>query len=372
MHRNIKYIGLIATLTVSAAIIFNITKAPTERPQSQDKTKLTIGSILPRSGDFASFGQEIDRGARIAIAEAQKSGINVTYISEDDHSVATGTTDAANKLTSIHKANAAITATVQEVKPAAPIFNSAQTPLLAVWDSNDTIKTAGPYVFTSGFGTEAAGKQMANFAYTTKRITNIAVVSQKDDWSSLIADAFSKEFTRMGGTITVSEKTTSTQRDFRTILTKIKQSNSHGLYAPMLPQAGGPLIKQARELGITAPIMMGDSFSEDDVKIASSAAEGVYFTNLYANDTDKLSQSYKAAYGTEPSMAVFVSFGYDAVKTLLAAHKLAQEQNVSLRDALTKSQLQGTGTEINFNNTQASERLEKIYVVKNGAFVEVE
>lgn len=370
MNRNIKYIILIAVVAIGSALTIKATKTPTEQPQSKNSA-LTIGSILPRSGDFAAFGEEIDRGARLAIADAQKSGIDVTYISEDDHSLATGTTDAANKLTSINKVDAALTATVQEVKPAAPIFNSTHTPLLAVWDSNDTIKTAGPYIFTSGFGTEAAGKQMANFAYTTKRITSVAVVSQKDDWSSLIADAFSKEYVRLGGTITVSEETTSTQRDFRTILTKIKQSNSDGLYAPMLPQAGGPLIKQARELGIAAPIMMGDSFSEDDVKIAGNAAEGVYFTNLYANDIEKLSESYKAAYDTEPNMPVFASFGYDAVNTLIAAHKLANEQHISLRDALTKTKLQGTGTEINFGGTQASERLEKIYIVKDGQFLEV-
>ncbi len=368
MTRYIKVLIIVVVIVAIAIIAHGITDKTTP---AASQAGLKIGSILPLTGDFASFGSEINRGAEIAVDEARQSGINIEYVSEDDRSEPTKSVDAANKLVHADNVDVAFTATVQEVKPTAPIFNNGQTPLIAVWDSNDFIKTAGSSIFTTGFGTEAAGQTMARHAHNTLGLQKVAVIPMKDDWSSLIADAYIKEFTKLGGTVTMSEQTSANQKDFRTLIAKAQNSGAEGIYAPLLPQAGGPFLKQTRELNFHGPIMMGDSFSQNDVNVANGAAENVYFTNLYASQTDQLSAKYKAKFSATPSDPIFVSFGYDAIKTIIAAHHKAIDDKTSIKQALLNTKLQGTGTLINFNGKQYSERLEKLYQVKNGRFIEI-
>jgi ABC-type branched-subunit amino acid transport system substrate-binding protein len=118
--------------------------------------------------------------------------------------------------------------------------------------------------------------------------------------------------------------------------------------------------------------MMGDSFSSDDVAVAKQAAEGVYFSNLYANDTKTLAKKYKTKFGQAPSQNVFVSFGYDGVKTLFAGIQKAKNNGTKTADEIRQLNILGTDTEINFSGKQYSEKQERLYRVQNKQFVEIQ
>ncbi len=358
---------VVAVVVVGGAVWMN---------QSRQNTELTgetikIGAILPMSGDFAVFGEAINKGALLAIDEAKAQGIDIQYISEDDHSTAVGSTNAANKLIKTDKIDGAITATVQEVKPVAPIFLSAGIPLIATWDSNDYIKSAGKDIFTIGFSTEGAGQKMATYAKNNLKLSKVAVIAQEDDWSSLIASSFEKKFKELGGSVVVSERVNPSQKDFRTVLAKIKTAGVDGIYFPFLPNTIAPFAKQARELGISGILMTGDSISLDEVAQAGSSAENMYFTNLYAENTKDLESKYEAKFGEKGDMT-FVSFGYDGVKTLIEAVRISRKDGISVSDAMRKVDIRGLDRKINFDGRQYSEKLEYLYKVENGEFVEVQ
>ncbi len=332
---------------------------------------IKIGSILPLTGDFAFFGGEILRGEQIALDEAKQDGWNVSLISEDDQSSPTQSVNAANKLVQSDKVKTVLTATLQEVKPMTTTFNNSTVPLLATWDSNDYIKTAGKNIFTIGFSTEAGGQKMADYAYNTLGLRNVAVMNALDEWSSLVASAFTKEFTKLGGKIALTEEVQPSQKEFRTQIAKIKAANSDGLYAPLLPTTIGPLLKEMKELALTKPFMTGDSFSSDELATANGGAEGIYFTNLYADNTKALDAKYLAKYGSAPGASVFVSFGYDGIKTELAALKIAQQKNISVSDAMRQVDIAGTDSPINMKGGQYSEKYERLYQVKGTDFIEI-
>lgn len=359
---------IVAVVVVGGLIWWNQSR------QANDLTGETIkiGAILPMSGDFAIFGEAINKGALIAVEEAKRDGISINYITEDDRSTAVGSTNAANKLVRTDKVQGAITATVQEVKPAAPTFASSGIPLVAVWDSNDYIKSAGSNIFTIGFSTEGAGYKMATYAKNNLKLTKVAVVAQEDEWSSLIASAFEKKFKELGGSVVVSEKVLPTQKDFRTTLAKIKSAGVDGIYFPFLPSTISPFARQTRELGINAVLMTGDSISSDEVAQAGAAAENIYFTNLYANNTKDLEAKYKAQFGSETSDIPFVSFGYDGIKTILEAVRISKKDGISVSDAMPKVNISGVDRKINFEGKQYAEKLEYLYKVQNGEFIEVE
>ena len=357
-----KSLKIFLTLAVLLAIILILQNLGNDKSSNT----LKIGAILPLTGDFGSLGEEIKRGAEIATEEAHAKGKNFDFVIEDDKSQSTGSVNATNKLINIDKIDAVFTATVQEVKPIAPIFNQAQTPLLTVWDSNDYLKTAGPYIFTTGFSTEKAGEKMAVYAIETLKLKTVAIIPQIDEWSELIAKSFEEKFKALGGTITMRESAQVTQKDFRTLIAKAKTSNADGIYLPLLPTSAGPFLLQAKELGFKGKLMTADSFSQDDINIAKNSAEGVYVTTLHADNAQILTEKYKAKYGTEPFDIVFVSFGYDAINTLLEANKISLKNNITLTEALKQVSIDGAGGKIELNNSQFFEREEKMYKVQNG------
>lgn len=366
---NKKTIWIVAIVVVIIGSIAWVGFSKNKVPTTSEAIK--IGSVMPLTGDFAFFGGEILKGEQIAIEEAQKEGWNVQLVSEDDKSQPTASANAANKLVQADKVSAVITATLQEVKPMTGIFNNSSVPLLATWDSNDYIKSAGKNIFTIGFSTEYAGELMAGYAYNTLKLRNVAVVSALDEWSTIIADAFVKKFTALGGKIALNEQVGPSQKEFRTQIAKIKNAQVDGFYAPLLPTTIGPLLKQMKDLGFTKPFMTGDSFSSDELATANGGAEGIYFSNLYANNTESLNAKYKAKYGNAPGADVFVSFGYDGVKTVLEAIKISKSKNISVSDAMRQVNISGISSAIKMNGGQYSEKFEKLYQVKGSEFVEI-
>ena len=330
---------------------------------AQRDEELVIGSVLPLTGTFGILGEDIRRGAELAVEESMAQYPNLVYVSEDDHFEQKTAATAANKLISADKVDMAFTAVVEEAKSMAPIFNRTETPLLVVWDSNEFIKTAGPDIFTIGFSTEGNGEKMAVYAYNDLKLRKIAIINHVDAWSELIAQAFEAKFKVIGGSVVIHESALPTATDYRAQILKAKAANADAIYLPMLPPANGIIALQARQLGFTGVLLSGDSVLQDEIDAAKGSAEGMYYTTVYADNTAALLEKYKAKYEMDPVDIVFVSFGYDGIKTLLAAYDIAQAKGGSLRDALTQVAINGVGGRIDMKGTQYSEKIEKIYKV---------
>lgn len=271
----------------------------------------------------------------------------------------------------IDKVDAVFTATVQEVKPITPIFKEAKIPLLTVWDSNNYLKTAGNYIFTTGFGTEDAAHTMAEYAYNSLKLKNVAIITHIDEWTELITNSFKASFEELGGKIVLFEKSPAKENNYRTQIAKAKNSNADGIYFPMIPPAKGPFLKQVRELGYKGQLMTGGGFLQSEIDDAGFAADNVYYTNLYAKKPELLAEKYKTKYGSEPYDIVFASFGYDALYTLWETNKISKSKNISLRDGLSLVDIVGVGGPIKMQGGQYSEKREKLYKITNGKSVEI-
>lgn len=363
-----KYTWTILGVIVLAIVLVFAFKHPGDKQDTQESIK--IGAVLPMTGDFSMFGESINQGAMLAVKELQTKGMKIEYVAEDDKSSASGSVSAANKLLNADKVSGVITATVQEVKPIKNSFDGGTTPLLAVWDSNDYIKSAGPNIFTIGFSTEDAGYQLANYA-VKNGAKKVAVISQKDEWSELIASAFDKKVKELGAAVVLNDSLQPSVKDFRSQITKLKSENVDAVFIPFLPGAIGPFANQARQLGYKGLILTGDSFSMDEVEQAKANAEGIVFANLHSTGADALGVEYEKQFGAAPTDSLFVTFGYNGVKTLVAATELAQKKNISVSDALRQTETQGVDGLIDFKGGQQAEKTEKLYKAENGAFVEI-
>ncbi|MBM3276210.1 MAG: branched-chain amino acid ABC transporter substrate-binding protein, partial [Candidatus Sericytochromatia bacterium] len=103
-----------------------------------------------------------------------------------------------------------------------------------------------------------------------------AVLHNKNAYGQGLADEFSKAFKHLGGELVFSDGVATGEKDYRPTLTRLRQSKPDLLFFGGEYQDAGPLVRQARELGIKARFMSGDATLDPTfVTLAGSkAAEG--------------------------------------------------------------------------------------------------
>lgn len=320
---------------------------------SKEAAVIPVGINVELSGAVASYGTNAANGAELAIEEINKAGgvlgKQLKPLKRDCQSKA----DEALSLSAAlidEKIVAQIgPLTSGNVAGSTPIMMSKQVPLIApaatavnVTVDEKTGKTKD-YIFRVCFLDSDQGKRMADFAITDLKAKNAAIFgSTSDDYAKGLAQYFKEEFTAKGGKIVTEEGFVNGDKDFKAALTKIKGKKPDFIYVPGYYTEVSVLIKQARDLGITAPIGGGDGWdSPDMVKVAGAAAlNNTFFTNHYSvEDPDPAIQAfvkaYKAKYNKVPDS--FAALGYDSAKLLAQAIKDAGAADpVKVKDALAK------------------------------------
>ncbi|HEY3424627.1 MAG TPA: ABC transporter substrate-binding protein, partial [Negativicutes bacterium] len=133
-------------------------------------------------------------------------------------------------------------------------------------------------------------------------------------------------------------------QDFKSTLTKIKAINPDIVYIPAYYEEVSKIVKQAREFGMTIPLLGSDGWDSPKLaEIAGAAAlNNTFFTNHYsAQDSDprvqKFVEGYKQEYGQEPD--AFAALGYDGALVLIDAIKRANSADpVKIKEALAQTQ----------------------------------
>ena len=336
---------------------------------------IKIGAILGFTGNpYAFIAEAMFQGMVLAEEEINANGgIDgrlIKIIPEDDHFIDHYLTiTGAEKLINSDNVVASIVGVINQAKPAAPVFNKHEIPLLVLWDDSEEFKNFGEYVFGTGFSIEYAAYDMADFAYD-KSMRNIAIIKQQDEWSMHIGQKFAERFTQLGGTIVLNEDIPY-EADFHTIITKSLSRKPDGIYAPLVMNLEA-FLTQLQQLGYNGPVMFGDTFIPHVMENVPEAAESVYFTNPYISDVekaDKLKQAFINKYGQEPDTLIFVALGYDAV--ILLAEQAGKPG--LLKENLDQVQgWQGVAGTVSFNQFGSAAKREKIFQVQNGEAVLVD
>ena len=158
----------------------------------------------------------------------------------------------------------------------------------------------------------------------------------------LFRSVFGKTLEEKGGKVVGKEAFLAKDQDFKSALTKLKATNPEALYVPGYYEEVSKIIKQAREVGLTCPILGSDGW--DSPKLAQiaggEALNGTYFTSAYsAQDKDphvqQFIKDYKAKFNEEPD--TFAIHAYDGTLAVAEAIKQAgTTDGTKIADALSK------------------------------------
>jgi branched-chain amino acid transport system substrate-binding protein len=345
---------------------------------------ILVGEFGSMTGPQATFGQSTHSGIMMAADEVNAAGgINgrkIKILSEDDQSKQE---EAANAVTKLISQNSVV-AILGEVASsasiaAAPICQSNKVPMITPSSTNDEVTRKGDYIFRICFTDSYQGEYQAVFAdgwcTANNKPKNVAMLTDvKSDYSQGLAKVFTAKFNALGGKIIGTQSYANGDSDFRSQLTAIKGTNPSLLFVPGYYTDIGQIAIQARDLGITAPLLGGDGWESPKlIEIGGKALEGSFYTNhyFYADPSPVVSsfvQKYKERYGQTPD--ALAALGYDAMKTLADAMKRAggKMDGPSLRDAIGKTQgLVGVTGTINIDaQRNATGKKLVIEEIKNG------
>lgn len=316
---------------------------------------IKIGANLELSGQVASYGQSIAEGIDLAVENLNKSGgINgkkLEVIKVDNKSDAAEATNAAIKLTSQNKVAAIIgAATSGNTVAQAQVATNNKTVLLTPTGTslNITLKADGSvndYMFRTCFIDPFQGRVAANFVSGELKVKSAAIFADSaSEYAKGLAASFKETFTKAGGTIVAEEAYVAKDTDFRATLTRIKSLNPDSIFIPGYYEEVGLIVKQARELGITIPLIGADGWDSPKlVDLAGAAAlNNTYIVNHYSSeDPDKMIQDFVQAFkgkynGKAPDG--FGALGYDSVYLLADGIKRSGSTDGSkIKDALAQT-----------------------------------
>jgi len=304
---------------------------------SSASAPIIVGEFASMTGAQATFGSSTDKGVQLAAAEINKAGgidgHQIAIHLENDEGQPDAAATAVKKLITQDKAIAILGEVASKNSiAAAPFCNSNRVPMISPSSTNPKVTQTGPYIFRVCFIDPFQGTVAAKFVTGTLKAKTAAVLYDKtSDYSNGLQDFFQKAFVAQGGKIVLVRTYQAGDPDFRSSLTTIKAANPDILYVPGYYNEVGTIARQARQLGIKAPLVGGDGWESPKLIEGAGgpggALEGSYFTDHSALDekdpvVKKFVESYKAANNGQSPDAL-TGQGYDAAGVLFAAIKAA-------------------------------------------------
>jgi branched-chain amino acid transport system substrate-binding protein len=230
------------------------------------------------------LGKDDENGVALALAEANAMKIKIDgkvvkfeLQSEDDQGDPKVGTTVAQKLV-----DAKVIAVVGHLNsgvtiPASEIYNKAGIPMVSGSATNPAVTERGlKGVFRTVGRDDQQGPALATYIATELKAKKVALIDDKTAYGEGLRSEVEKKLKADKVQVVDKATTTDTDTDFKAVLTKLKAKNPDVIFHGGMDQTGGPMIKQARELGIKAVFVFGDGACTDEMgKLAGAAAEGL-------------------------------------------------------------------------------------------------
>ena len=260
------------------------------------ENEILIGHVGSMTGSEATFGKSTDQGIRLAFAEINaKGGVKgkkLVLKTLDSQGKPEQAQVSATQLI----VNDKVTAILGEVASSrslamAPVADKYQVPMVTPASTNpkvtlDQANKARRFVSRVCFIDPFQGTVMAKFARENLKIDRVAVMRDVgNDYSVGLADYFIQTFRELGGQIVDDQSYKAGDQDFKAQLTTIKGKGPQAIYVPGYYTEVALIARQARELGIKAPLMGGDGWDSAKLfEIGGRALDGSYYSNHVAPD----------------------------------------------------------------------------------------
>jgi branched-chain amino acid transport system substrate-binding protein len=252
-----------------------------------------IGLLVPLTGPAAADGTSALYSVQIALDQVNAAGgvlgKQVELVYYDDRADAKEAVALAHKLIEQDKIAAFVAGSYSlPTRAVAPIFQEEEIPLVAAYAIHPDVTRAGDFCFRNGFLGMVEGKAAGYTAHKLLGGKTVALLTSDNDFGRTLVEGFKEYVSKFAPDLRiVSEQAYPfSEKDYKPYLSKIKELNPDVIFASGYYFQTGPLLRQARELGIQSKIL-GEEGADSPklMEIAGDAAEGFYIVTNFDRTT---------------------------------------------------------------------------------------
>ncbi len=331
MNRYTK-LAIAVTLALGVAACGKEEPKPAPKAEAPAGVTVTLAHAGPLTGSIAHLGKDDENGTALAVAQANDKKlviggkpVTLKMMSEDDQADPKTGTTIAQKLV-----DAKVAAVIGHLNsgvtiPASEIYNKAGIPVISGAATNPTLTERGlKGVFRTVGRDDQQGPAIAAYIAAELKAKKVAILDDKTAYGEGLANEVEKYLKGAKVNVVTRERVTDKETDFKAVLTKVKSRNPDVIFHGGMDATGGPMLKQARELGIKAAFTFGDGACTSEMaKLAGAAAEGLICSQagLPAEAASKeFLDAFKAKFG---DVKQYAPYFYDATNAVIEAMKKA-------------------------------------------------
>lgn len=310
--------------------------------------QIKIGSAGPMTGSNAAFGEQLRRGAQMAVEEINAAGgVNgqkVEMVIGDDACDPKQATAVANKMVSDKVVFVAGHFCSGSSIPASDIYKEGK--ILQITPASTNIKLTDD-AFTKGNTTvfrtcgrdDVQGLTVGTYILKWHRNAKVAILHDKSPYGKGVADETKKALNKGGLREAMYEAYNDTDKDFTALINKMKQARIDMIVLGGYHTAGALIIKQSREQGFGAQMVGFDSLEDPEFgKLGGAATNGVLMSfPPKAEDDPKNAALVKKFRDAKYEPAGYTLFSYAAVKVWAEAANKAKSTDAAAVAAALRS-----------------------------------
>jgi branched-chain amino acid transport system substrate-binding protein len=352
----------------------------------QDSTVIKFGVFEPLTGANAAGGAEELDGIKLAqslypTVTVGGKEYKIELAIADNKSDKVEAANAGQRLVDSDKVNVVLGSWGSGLSMAAgPIFKEKKIPAIGLSCTNPLVTKDNDFYFRVCFLDPFQGTVMANYAFKEVKAKKAVIIREvSNDYSVGLAKFFVDAFKQLTGDpscILAELNYNTNDQDFSGQLTQVKSLKPDVIFAPGNYTESALIIKQARELGIQAPFLGGDTWEiAEFINVGKQAVEGAVLSAFFDNDAPltPLSKTfvaeYQKKYGKLPSGTAVL--GFDGYLLAIDAIKRADSTDpIKIRDAIAATKgFAGAAGYINLDANGDPIKSAVIKEVKGGKFV---
>jgi branched-chain amino acid transport system substrate-binding protein len=347
-------------------------------PPAEETITVTIGHAGPLTGSIAHLGKDDENGVHLAVDQANEKKIKLggktvkfVMMSEDDQADPKLGPTIAQKF-----ADAKVAGVVGHLNsgvtiPASAVYNQNGIPMISGSATNPQLTEQGfKTIFRTVARDDQQGPAIAAYIVNELKLKKVAIADDATAYGEGLANEVEKTLKAAGVQVVAREKTNDKATDFKAILTKIKGRNPDAVFYGGMDATGGPMLKQARELGIKATFAYGDGACTAEMnKLAGDKAADGMICSQAGIPTQMASKAFVDAFNAKyGEIKQYAPYYYDGANLLIAAMQKADSPDpAKYLPELHKISYDGATGHVEFDDKGDRKDAEiTIFQMKNG------
>ena len=288
-------------------------------PRARAADPVFVGVSGPLTGPNAQYGAQWKDAFDLALEEVNPTATHpLRYVFEDSQSDPRQSVAIAQKFVNDPRIVMELGDFSSPASMAAsPIYQRARLVQFGFTNSHPDFTKGGDYMWSNSISQAEEQPSLAEFAITGVGRRRLGVIHLNTDWGVTSKNLFVAAAREKGAEVTAQEGFLPNERDFRSTLVRVRDSNPDGIVILAYYADAATIVRQIRTLGLPQPILAVSSvYSPKLIELGGDAVNGVHcITNFFPEEpraeVGRFVAAFRAKYGREPD--TFNATAYDAM-----------------------------------------------------------